>query len=256
MIFAVICGILPLLLLPQLPEQWLLWPMLLVAGLLLRTRWPFCRYLACLGLGFIWAVFNAGSLLGQMDRLSRAPEVTAVVQISSVALEPAVSKQTLMRIERVDGHWLAPALAFTTTWAPKEQRLCAGQRWQLKLRMRPVHGKLNEGGFDSQRWAIAQRQPLTAQVRQARLLAGNCGLRQRIISHAEANIGELRYKAVLLALAFGERTALEQALRTLMLKTGIAHLMAISGLHVAMVAILFWAVLRALQFFQIGRAHV
>lgn len=223
--------------------------MLLVAGLLLRTRWPFCRYLACLGLGFIWAVFNAGSLLGQMDRLSRVPEVTAVVQISSVALEPAVSKQTLMRIERVDGHWLAPALAFTTTWAPKEQRLCAGQRWQLKLRMRPVHGKLNEGGFDSQRWAIAQRQPLTAQVRQARLLEGNCGLRQRIISHAEANIGELRYKAVLLALAFGERTALEQALRTLMLKTGIAHLMAISGLHVAMVAILFWAVLRALQFF-------
>lgn len=193
--------------------------------------------------------FNAGSLLGQMERLSRMPDVTAVAQVSSVALKPAASKQTLMRIERVDGHWLVPALAFTTTWVPERQRLCAGQRWQLKLRLRPVHGKLNEGGFDSQRWAIAQRQPLTAQVRQARLLDGDCGLRQRIISHAETNIGELRYKAVLLALAFGERTALEQALRTLMLKTGIAHLMAISGLHVAMVAILFWAVLRALQFF-------
>ncbi|HGE8483951.1 TPA: ComEC family protein [Serratia marcescens] len=248
-IFAVICGILPLLVLPRLPEPWLLWPMLFVAGLLLRTRWPICRYLACLGLGFIWAVFNAGSLLGQMEHLSRMPDVTAVAQVSSVALEPAASKQTLMRIERVDGHWLVPALTFTTTWAPERQRLCAGQRWQLKLRLRPVHGKLNEGGFDSQRWAIAQRQPLTAQVRQARLLDGDCGLRQRIISHAETNIGELRYKAVLLALAFGERTALEQALRTLMLKTGIAHLMAISGLHVAMVAILFWAVLRALQFF-------
>ncbi|MEX0632969.1 hypothetical protein M8494_16390 [Serratia ureilytica] len=34
---------------------------------------------------------------------------------------------------------------------------------------------------------------------------------------------------MLLALAFGERTALERALRTLMLKTGIAHLMAISS---------------------------
>ena len=248
-IFAVICGILPLLVLPRLPEPWLLWPMLFVACLLLRTRWPICRYLACLGLGFLWAVFNAGSLLGQMERLSHMPDVTAVAQVSSVALKPAASKQTLMRIERVDGHWLVPALAFTTTWVPERQRLCAGQRWQLKLRLRPVHGKLNEGGFDSQRWAIAQRQPLTAQVRQARLLDGDCGLRQRIISHAETNIGELRYKAVLLALAFGERTALEQALRTLMLKTGIAHLMAISGLHVAMVAILFWAVLRALQFF-------
>lgn len=80
-------------------------------------------------------------------------------------------------------------------------------------------------------------------------MEGGCSLRQHIISHAETNIGELRYKAVLLALAFGERAALEQALRTLMLKTGIAHLMAISGLHVAMVAILLWAVLRGLQFF-------
>ncbi|WP_273875941.1 DUF4131 domain-containing protein, partial [Serratia marcescens] len=139
------------------------------------------------------AVFNAGSLIGQMERLSRGPEVTAVVQVSSIALNPAASKQTLMRIERIDGHWLAPALMFTTLWAPEQQRLCAGQRWQLKLRLRPVHGKLNEGGFDSQRWAIAQRQPLTGLVRQARLLDGGCSLRQRIISHAETNIGELRY---------------------------------------------------------------
>ena len=185
--------------------------MLLVAGLLLRIRWPFCRYLAYLGLGFAWAVFNAGSLIGQVERLSRGPDVTAVVQVSSIALKPAASKQALMRIERIDGHWLVPALTFTTLWAPEQQRLCAGQRWQLKLRLRPVHGKLNEGGFDSQRWAIAQRQPLTGQVRQARLLDGDCGLRQRIISHAETNIGELRYKAVLLALACGARTALEQA---------------------------------------------
>lgn len=93
--------------------------MLFVACLLLRTRWPICRYLACLGLGFLWAVFNAGSLLGQMERLSHMPDVTAVAQVSSVALKPAASKQTLMRIERVDGHWLVPALAFTTTWVPR-----------------------------------------------------------------------------------------------------------------------------------------
>lgn len=109
-------------------------------------RWSFCRYLACLGLGFTWAVFNAGTLIGQMERLSHGPEVTAVAQVSSIALESADSKQTLMRIERIDGHWLVPALAFTTAWVPQQRRLCAGQRWQLKLRLRPVHGKLNEGG--------------------------------------------------------------------------------------------------------------
>lgn len=45
-----------------------------------------------------------------------------------------------------------------------------------------------------------------------------CSWRQRIIRHAESNIGTVRYQAVLLALAFGERGALEPSLRSLMLK--------------------------------------
>ncbi len=200
-------------------------------------------------LGFLWAIFTAGTLVNQVNRLSQGPVVNAVVQVSSIALAGATRKQTVMRIERLNGRWLVPSLAFSTLWQPKERPLCAGQRWLLQLRLRPIHGNLNEGGNDRQRWAMSQRQPLTAQVKSAVLLDQNCSWRQRIITYAENNIGTLRFKAVLLALAFGERAALEPALRTLMLKTGIAHLMAISGLHVAMVAILIWGLLRAMQFF-------
>lgn len=238
-----------MLVLPQLPDGLTTLLVALPVCLLLRFRPAACQFIGWGALGFLWAVFCAGSLAGQVERLSRGPEVTAVVQVVSVTLTPAAGKQTLMRIERINGRWLAPSIAFTTVWQTDNTQLCAGQRWQLRLRLRPVHGKLNEGGFDSQRWAMAQRQPLTALVKNAILLDGGCGWRQRIISHAESHMGDLRYRSVLLALAFGERTALEPALRTLMLKTGIAHLMAISGLHVAMAAILIWASLRALQLF-------
>ncbi|WP_416153010.1 DNA internalization-related competence protein ComEC/Rec2, partial [Serratia proteamaculans] len=244
---AVVCGILPLLVLPQLPDGLATLVAVLPVSLMLRFRWAICQFIGWWALGFLWAVFCAGHLVAQVERLSHGSEVTAVVQVGSVTLVPAASKQTVMSIEQVNGRWLMPSIAFTTVWQPEEPILCAGQRWELQLRLRPMHGKLNEGGFDSQRWAMAQRQPLTAQVRRARLLEGSCSWRQRIISHAESNIGDLRYKSVLLALAFGERTSLDPALRTLMLKTGIAHLMAISGLHVAMAAILIWAALRAVQ---------
>lgn len=133
--------------------------------LLLRFRPAACQFIGWGALGFLWAVFCAGSLAGQVERLSRGPEVTAVVQVVSVTLTPAAGKQTLMRIERINGRWLAPSIAFTTVWQTDNTQLCAGQRWQLRLRLRPVHGKLNEGGFDSQRWAMAQRQPLTALVK-------------------------------------------------------------------------------------------
>ncbi|MEX0632970.1 hypothetical protein M8494_16395 [Serratia ureilytica] len=155
----------------------MLWPMLLVAGLLLRTRWPFCRYLACTGLGFMGGFQRRKPARANGSTLSRVPEVTAVVQISSVADGPAVGKQTLMRIERVDGHW--PGCAGVYRHGLRRTRLCAGQRWQLKLRMRPVHGKLNEGRL--RRPALERSHsagPLTAQVRQARLLEEGCGLRQ------------------------------------------------------------------------------
>jgi competence protein ComEC len=34
------------------------------------------------------------------------------------------------------------------------QKACAGQRWTMTLRLRPVHGELNDGGYDSQRSAL------------------------------------------------------------------------------------------------------
>ncbi|CAI0869547.1 ComEC family competence protein [Serratia quinivorans] len=108
-------------------------------------------------LGFLWAIFTAGTLVNQVNRLSQGPVVNAVVQVSSIALAGATRKQTVMRIERLNGRWLVPSIAFSTLWQPKEHSLCAGQRWLLQLRLRPIHGNLNEGGFDSQRWAMSQR---------------------------------------------------------------------------------------------------
>lgn len=53
----------------------------------------------------------------------------------------------------------APSLVLYGEYLP--QAVCAGQLWSMKLKVRAVHGQLNDGGFDSQRYAIAQHQPLT-----------------------------------------------------------------------------------------------
>lgn len=50
------------------------------------------------------------------------------------------------------------------------QAVCAGQQWSMKLKVRAVHGQLNDGGFDSQRYAIAQHQPLTGRFLQASVI--------------------------------------------------------------------------------------
>ncbi len=52
----------------------------------------------------------------------------------------------------------------------------------------------------------------------------------------------------MLALGFGERGSIDPAISLLMRDTGIAHLMAISGLHIGMSGTLGWLLARALQF--------
>ena len=75
-------------------------------------------------LGFLWAIFTAGNLVDQINRLSQGPVVHAVVKVSSIALAATARKQTVMHIEQINGRWLVPSIAFPHCGNPKSN-LCA-----------------------------------------------------------------------------------------------------------------------------------
>lgn len=62
---------------------------------------------------------------------------------------------------------------------------------------------MNQAGFDSQRWAMANHQPLQGRVLRARLLSDGCGLRQRWVDRAIKSMQQPRWRALMLALGFG-----------------------------------------------------
>ncbi|MCX2957265.1 MAG: hypothetical protein K7J15_06100, partial [Candidatus Regiella insecticola] len=62
-------------------------------------------------------------------------------------------------------------------WPDELKPFCAGQQWKLKLKMRPIHSLLNQRGFDSQRWAIANRQPLSGKIISSNIINNNCNFR-------------------------------------------------------------------------------
>ncbi len=68
------------------------------------------------------------------------------------------------------------------------KRFCAGQVWSMKLKVRAVHGQLNDGGFDSQRYAIAQHQPLTGRFLQASVIEPNCSLRAQYLASLQTTL--------------------------------------------------------------------
>ncbi|MEM6808658.1 MAG: DNA internalization-related competence protein ComEC/Rec2 [Pseudomonadota bacterium] len=131
------------------------------------------------------------------------------------------------------------------TWqSPGASRPRTGDCWQLRLRLKPLTARDNPGAFDRRRWSQRRGIGAVAQVRPWRR-NGPCG------SHATAQFAAWRAAlgaridavtaraaaaAVLRAVTLGDRADLPAGTRDVLARTGTAHLVAISGLHVGMVA--------------------
>ena len=129
-----------------------------------------------------------------------------------------------------------------------------GERWQITVRLKRPHGNANPYGFDYEVWLLEQNLRATGTVRPDRQLAyknqrlntfiwtpGNVieycrgWLRSRIL----AALPHQPYAGVIVALVIGDQRAIDQADWTIFNRTGVGHLVAISGLHITMVAGLF-----------------
>ena len=118
----------------------------------------------------------------------------------------------------------------------------AGERWQLTVRLRPPGGTLNPGGFDFERWLHQQRLDATGYVRDApppaRLQSGQ-GLhawREQVAERVRAQLPGDETAALLPALAVADRSDMTTRQWEVLSATGTGHLLAISGLHIGLVA--------------------
>jgi len=126
-----------------------------------------------------------------------------------------------------------------------------GERWQLTVRLQRPHGNANPHGFDYEVWLLEQGVRATGYVRPAgddnkRLdafvfsipnLVQHCraALRARILRA----LPDKQYAGVIVALVVGDQRAIEQSDWKVFNRTGVGHLISISGLHITMVAGLF-----------------
>ncbi|WP_380181427.1 ComEC family protein [Kalamiella sp. sgz302252] len=241
----IIVATLPLCWLPALPGTYIDFLIITLAALLLTTQRFWLREVAIVLLLFVWAVIPARELLKQTTFLSARP-VEAIAQIEQLQTQ---QQRLKIRIVSAEGKTLFPPVYALLNSQGLKQTLCPGQRWRMMLKLRPVHARLNEGGFDAQRFALANSTPLTGRATALQAIDGNCSWREKIVQKSQQSFAGFPWHAVMLALAFGERSELSSGIKNLLRETGTAHLMAISGMHIGLAATVGWLVARALQGF-------
>ena len=134
--------------------------------------------------------------------------------------------------------------------------LRAGDRWRLPVRLKAPHGQINPHGFDFEGWmwsqglqAVGYVRPASIRTRQLPPLRLDVAVAHPVERLRQAARDRLwsqgldpRLTGILSALLLGDQGAIDPVDWDVFRRTGVAHLMSISGLHITMLA----AVVRAL----------
>ncbi len=198
-----------------------------------RLRLP---ALAVLGAG--WFSLHAGWALS--DRLPPSADRLEVRAEFVIADFPRRRGRAITFVARTTDPALPDRVRLNWYRADAMPRI--GQRWEFTAVLRSPRGLVNPGGLDYERWLFTNGIDATGYVRgQGRLLAtpgpGDLAWwRQRMARGIADALPPDRSRAVMIALATGSRHALDPAAGEVFRATGTSHLMAISGLHIGLVA--------------------
>lgn len=198
--------------------------------------------------GFIWASLWIAAQLAEDWSCARDRE--AVELIGTVAA-PAIQNEGRVDFE-FDAESPRP-LRLRLAWYDAPARPQPGQRWALTARVRCRHGLANPGASDRELGLLRQGISATGYVLANAapvLLADATGarpierLRRRVADGIARALPDGPSAAVLQGLSVGVRGSIPDGLWDAFAATGVAHLMAISGLHVTGCAIGALALLR------------
>ena len=220
------------------------------------------RGLVCVAVfiaGFLWAAGYAHWRLA--DALDPAWEGRDVTLTGVVAGLPQPFERGAgfdFDVERVDPYDARVPRHISLAWfnglSPEEfqevQPVRAGERWRLTARLRRPHGNANPHGFDFEGWMLENGTRATGtvlprgeHVRLDELALAPSYLLERFREVLRERFWDLLaakpYAGVLTALAIGDQRAIDADQWRIFARTGVSHLMSISGLHVTMVAGLF-----------------
>ncbi|WP_417446356.1 DNA internalization-related competence protein ComEC/Rec2 [Kangiella sp.] len=120
-----------------------------------------------------------------------------------------------------------------------------GQVWQMQVKLKPIHSPVNMAGFDLERFYFENGFDARGYVRtdwlELKSDSGNPIHQFRQYTHQQ--LSQLNHAGTFQALLIGEKSSITHQQREVLQKLGLSHLIAISGLHISIIAgVSFWLI--------------
>lgn len=204
-------------------------------------------------LGFCWACLCAQLALSDaLPHQDEGRDLTLTGTVASLPHRFDGGVRFQFDVDRVETRGATVPPKIVLSWygatAADPAFVHPGERWRLVVRLQRPHGNANPHGFDYEAWLLEQGVRATGYVRPAgganrRLDHWTPGagyaierargwLRGRILARLDGK----PYAGVIVALVIGDQRGIGQDDWDIFNRTGISHLVSISGLHITMLA--------------------
>ena len=219
----------------------------LLVWLKLSWRWP-----TWMVIGFLWTAYR----IDQHVQVDFDPELVGkdhwVTGWVDSFPNRAIGQVTFSLRLTPAGHPAGVPRRLRLTWYDPPIEIDAGIALRVLVRLKEPRGLANPGGFDYERWLFAEGYGASGYVREGdRQLDASSGLarwwltkRADLARNIAAAAPGADAPVLLTALALGERFGFDERHWDGLRRTGTSHLVAISGLHIGLVAAFSFLLLR------------
>jgi len=221
---------------------------------------PWTRLLLAFSLGFLVVLVSARSIVQSWipNEIVGTP-ITVVGMVHSLPLQKGKSLQFQFKIQSVQpqSQWPAPGIVKLRWWDPRAV-VGVGEQWRFVVKLKRPHGYANPGSMDLEKYFFEHQLVAEGSIVSKRLfekLSDNPWdypfgrIRAWIRNQVKHALEGRPFMGVMMALSMGDQSGISPEQWQVFRQTGTGHLVAISGLHISLIASFVYFLTKKMYYF-------